>query len=245
MFKDEENYKSYYEYYYYDMSDYQNQKEMKSIYYSDGLNVKDSYLVNKPTTAYYFRLCNTFLPVGDGFIIKGYTDKLPKDVLIPQFLFGKPVRQIGFKAFENAPMETFKIFDDFGDRIVHPYAFSNCKNLKSIWITEAYYLSMSINNCESLEDVGGFFKPFGDCVCYNLPNLVSFWGVSFDSFANHSPIFYLCQGGIRKSYFYKCPKLVELSSSVTSSALDYYTENNVIYTPRGVPIHVLNNYEVK
>lgn len=249
-FQEELNHKAYYDYYYYDMTGEYHQKEMYPISLRNGPSIKDSMISEYPTSAYYFRVSQFFSGapngiISNGFIIKGYNEKLPKNVIIPELICGHNISQIGYKAFANSSMETFKFEGEHVVCLVHPNAFSNCVNLKNISITEAYYLSMSINHCENLEMVGGKFNPVGDCVCYNLPNLTSFYAVNFESFRHWSSFkYYTGLGGLRKSYFYQCPSLVEFSSC-SNGSMDYYVENDVVYTPLGVPIYVFNNYKVK
>ncbi|MDE6584328.1 MAG: hypothetical protein K2K15_02900 [Anaeroplasmataceae bacterium] len=199
MFREEEEYKAYYDYYYYDMSDYKNQKEMKSLSLVDYLHKQafDSDIVLSPTSAYYFKvsmLSLSYACISTGFIVKGYTEDLAKDVKIPDSLFGHKVRQIGFKAFENAPMETF-YWHPSGEGFVHPYAFNNCNSLEKLCLgSDIFVASMGISNCAELKKIDATLWPLGDCVCYNLPNLRSVRDVIF-GFKR----FDYNQGGIRRS----------------------------------------------
>ena len=124
-FIEEDNYKSYYNYYYYDMSDFTDKKKITAFEgdlleydaLSDGIKfnpvpfryfLENCDLAFSPTTAEFYRLKDYFSLsyVPNGFIVTGYTEDLPKDVVIPSKIYNDCVLQIGFKAFENAPMET-------------------------------------------------------------------------------------------------------------------------------------------
>lgn len=246
MFKEEENYKSYYDYYYYDMSDYKNQNEMKPIGTWDYYERKgiDSDIDLSPTSAYYLRLF-PILNCGNGneFIITGYTDQLPKHVEIPKFLFGYSVEQIGFKAFENAPMESIQFRNSI---IIHPYAFHNCNNLKTISFDErglAKVLSMGISDCAQLEVINAVITPYGDCVCYNLPNLVKIEDINIPLHIKLKYKFCLGLGGVRKSFLYNCPKFEQIGDS--SWSFSSYIKDNVLYTYDHNPIYVFDNYKLQ
>ena len=246
IFKDEEKYKSYYDYYYYDMSDYKNQKEIKPLdlwdyYRKKGIDVD---IEVSPTSAYYLRIFPLFIdstsPIHEGFIVKGYNWTLPKNVVIPTTLFGHKVRQIGFKAFENAPMETFEIDNNL---LIHPFAFHNCPNLERVSFPSAYILSMGISNCENLESIGTTVYPLGDCVLYDLPQITEIKRVDFISRNYFDFQYCFGQGGIRKSMFYKCPKLREIGSDQGHNK-STYEKYNVVYTVDDVPIYVYDLYNV-
>lgn len=239
MFKEEDNYNAYYDYYYYDMSDYKNQKEMKPIDLWDYPNKKaiESDIGLNPT-AYFYRVSGVFFretpcPISDGFIIKGYNENLPEDVIIPNSLYGKTIQQVGFRAFENALMRSFKWSNDTG--IIHPYAFYNCNNLEVLNLSYDYVCSMGISNCEKLKTISGNVYALGDCIFYDLPNLVTVKRQIIFSVYGILPV---SQGGIRKSIFYKCPKIRDFGDS-------YLKIDNVIYAPGYVPIYVLDDYVVR
>ncbi|MDE6584329.1 MAG: leucine-rich repeat domain-containing protein [Anaeroplasmataceae bacterium] len=246
MFCEEEDYKAYYDYYYYDMSDYKNQKEMKPLSSMDYINKQafDSDIELSPTSAYYYRVSSVLSPQensvnNNGFIVKGYTEDLAKNVKIPDSLFGHKVRQIGFKAFENAPMETF-YWHPSGEGFVHPYAFNNCNNLEKMYFGyDINIASMGISNCARLQQIKGRLCVLGDCVCYNLPNLISVEDISFGHIEMIDYRFCSNQGGIRKSIFYKCPKFENIEDS------RYVKIDNVIYAVGYIPIFVLDNYVVR
>ena len=270
-FVEEDTPKSYYNYYYYDMSSY---KEHPAIVPFEGKLFVNSYHpmiikynpevfynfltysnpIYSPQTAYFYRLIDYFSPevLGEGFIVTGYTEDIKKDVEIPMEMENTPVIQIGFKAFENAPIETFtylcykKPYATFPVyNIIHPFAFSNCENLKTIK-TDARVLSMGISNCPNLEEIY-YITPTTDCSLYNLPKLKSIIDCHpFDIYLmnkheySYDVWLYSTYGGLRKSLFYNCPSLSEITGE------DVFRRNNVIYISwsRNIPYYVFDNYTI-
>ena len=267
-FVEEDSPKSYYNYYYYDMSSY---KEQPAIVPFEGtLFVEDSFPVTyypdvfynfltysdpiySPQTAYFYRLIDYFSPevLGEGFIVTGYTEDIKKDVEIPMEMENTPVIQIGFKAFENAPIETFtylcykKPYATFPVyNIIHPFAFSNCENLKTIK-TDARVLSMGISNCPNLEEIY-YITPTTDCSLYNLPKLkrivdcrpvpIKTYDAKEDGYECH--VLLHSTSGLRKSSIYLCPNLSEITGKNLSK------RDNVVYYSSYYPYYVFNDYTI-
>ncbi|MDE7161665.1 MAG: hypothetical protein K2N65_02775, partial [Anaeroplasmataceae bacterium] len=279
-FVEEDTPKSYYNYYYYDMSSYKEQPaivpfegdlvESYDVSYSHQVlynsNVFYNFLtysnpIYSPQTAYFYRLIDYFSTqiLGEGFIATGYTEQIKKDVDIPTEIENTPVIQIGFKAFENAPIETFTFMgNDLVERnhiiynIIHPFAFSNCENLKTIK-TNARVLSMGISNCPNLEEIY-YITPTTDCSLYNLPKLKSIidcnplsifldYMVYFPEYRYTGTYymdirFYGACSGLRKSSIYLCPNLSELTGK------DLSRRNNVVYIDRYTPFYAHENYTI-
>ncbi|MCM1131483.1 MAG: hypothetical protein NC310_05275 [Roseburia sp.] len=198
-FVEEENYKSYYNYYYYDMSDYSTLPPIYSSFEGalwagrdyEGLHQGKSLFHpetfydflrfcepnHSPTSAYFYRLRDYFgySLWNDCFIVTGYTEDLKEDVVIPSVIQDVPVMQVGFKALENAPMKSLTFLSNDASptsyTLIHPYAISRCQNLKEIK-TDAKVLSMGISNCFNLERIC-YISLVSDCSLYNLPKLIS------------------------------------------------------------------------
>ena len=269
-FVEEDSPKSYYNYYYYDMSSY---KEQPAIVPFEGQLVEFEYVsgyrvlynpevfynfltytnpIYSPQTAYFYRLIDYFSPkvLGEGFIVTGYTEEVKKNVEIPTEIENTPVIQIGFKAFENAPIETFtylyynppyptiSVYN-----LIHPFAFSNCENLTTIK-TDARVLSMGISNCPNLEEIY-YITPTTDCSLYNLPKLKKIvdcrpYPIYSTSDGYGSTDFvrlYGTCGGLRKSLIYLCPSLSELTGD------NLERRNNAIYLG-GLPYYVFDDYTI-
>ena len=257
FFKEEEDYKAFYSTYYLDMSDYKNQPTLK-----DDPNILDlewdfsGYHSPKysPTLPYAFYVPSYFYD-GDffeielyekgSFIVKGYTENLPKDVVIPMRIHGKRVSQIGYRAFENAPMLTLTL-ESNTFRLIHPYAISHCNNLKEI-TGLGCVMSMGVSNCENLEYINKI-SPTMDCSLYNLPMLEKI--ENFHFFLNDGyPFPEICYGlgGIRKSYFYNCPRLSSITGETREHSITLSTTFNTVFinlglTDSSIPLYVYNHY---
>ncbi len=257
FFKEEEDYKAFYSTYYLDMSDYKNQPTLK-----DDPNILDlewdfsGYHSPKysPTLPYAFYVPSYFYD-GDffeielyekgSFIVKGYTEDLPKDVVIPERIHGKRVSQIGYRAFENAPMLTLTL-ESNTFRLIHPYAISHCNNLKEI-TGLGCVMSMGVSNCENLEYINKI-SPTMDCSLYNLPMLEKI--ENFHFFLNDGyPFPEICYGlgGIRKSYFYNCPRLSSITGETREHSITLSTTFNTVFinlglTDSSIPLYVYNHY---
>ncbi|MDE7161289.1 MAG: hypothetical protein K2N65_00870, partial [Anaeroplasmataceae bacterium] len=189
--------------------------------------------------------------LGEGFIVTGYTKDIEKDVEIPREIENTPVIQIGFKAFENAPIETFTYLYSNPPyptisvyNLIHPFAFSNCENLATIK-TDARVLSMGISNCPNLEEIY-YITPTTDCSLYNLPKLKRI--VDCRPYPIYSTkdgygstdfvwLYGTHTGGLRKSLFYNCPSLSELTG------YNLERRKNVVYIG-GVPYYAFDNYTI-
>ena len=256
FFKEEEDYKAFYSTYYLDMSDYKNQPTLK-----DDPNILDlewdfsGYHSPKysPTLPYAFYVPSYFYD-GDffeielyekgSFIVKGYTENLSKDVVIPMRIHGKRVSQIGYRAFENAPMLTLTL-ESNTFRLIHPYAISHCNNLKEI-TGLGCVMSMGVSNCENLEYINKI-SPTMDCSLYNLPMLEKI--ENFHFFLNRGyPAPETCYGlgGIRKSYFYNCPRLSSITGETEEHNIVLSTTFNTVYINfwyrHSIPLYVYNHY---
>ncbi len=257
VFTEEEDYKAFYSTYYLDMSDYKNQPTLK-----DDPNIMDlewdfsGYHSPKysPTLPYAFYVPSYFYD-GDffeielyekgSFIVKGYTENLPKDVVIPMRIHGKRVSQIGYRAFENAPMLTLTL-ESNTFRLIHPYAISHCNNLKEI-TGLGCVMSMGVSNCENLEYINKI-SPTMDCSLYNLPMLEKI--ENFHFFLNDGyPFPEICYGlgGIRKSYFYNCPRLSSITGETREHSITLSTTFNTVFinlglTDSSIPLYVYNHY---
>ncbi len=260
---------SYYNYYYYDMSDIQNQGAIYTIqgelgtigynedhtrygYHFDPIPFYD-YLrfcnpIYSPVDANFFRIKDYFTPtsLGEGFVVTGYTKELPKDVKIPNQVDGIKVTHIGYKALQLAPMESLIFNQEMGDinssPIIHPLAISNCPNLKII-DTDARTLSMGVSNCPKLEKISGI-RLFSDCSLYNLPSLTSILDSNSQTMLAHknewtTMIYSPIPNGIRKSSIYLCPKLSQLTGSHLK------TIGNVVYYNNHFPFYVFDQYEIE
>lgn len=269
-FVQEKEHKSYYNYYYYDMSELDNKQPISTydgglIHYLDGNEIygkkefyaeafhyflKNCDLAFSPSTAEFYRIKDYFSPsfISNGFIVTGYTSDLGKNVIIPEKVNDIRVIQIGYKAFENAPMETFSFLttDEYNKphqpyyELVHPFAFSNCPNLIEIQ-TYARVLSMGISNCPKLEKVS-YITPTSDCTLYNLPSLTSLKdidarAIESRSFKTVDRICFYQTRGFRKSSIYLCPKLQEITGIRLSQ------RGNVIYDYY-VPFYAFDNYSI-
>lgn len=261
-FVEEAKYKPYYNYYYYDMSDYKDQKEiipfegdlMLESIHPRAFNseiflkfLKYSDPVYSPQTAYFYRLKDFFSLdlLGEGFIVTGYTKDLKKQVEIPKLIEGKPVLQIGFKAFENAPMESFTFISKSDylplPGIIHPYAFSNCENLSMIK-SDCRVLSMGISNCSKLEEIYNI-TPTTDCSLYNLPSLIRIKDcdprpIESQMGDRYTGLAIRATSGLRKSSIYLCPNLSVLTGTMLSK------RNNVIFYGSQFPYYTFDHYDL-
>ncbi len=257
VFEEEENYKSFYCVYYLDMSEYKNQPKLREdqmILECSSLAVLGENDFDRrnnpkysPIDPYAF-FVPSYLDWGSefpeivrgSFIVKGYTEELPEDVIIPQTIHGKYVGQIGYKAFLNAPMRSLEWK---GKGYVHPYAISNCNQLETITFTRGLVMSMGISNCSSLKTICEM-SPTMDCSLYNLSSLELNDKFSFhyshNSWFNHHTAYGM--GGLRKSFFYNCPALEEITGRYIEKAFNtiYYSASQVA----PIPIFVLKNYTV-
>ncbi len=267
IFEEEENYKAYYNYYYLDMSDYKNQpklKEDKSLLDPWSFRENFNTVKNSPIEPYAFfvlsyleRIVEYPETTNGSFIVKGYTEDLPENVIIPEKIHGKYVSQIGYRAFENAPMVTLEWTTREG--YIHPYAITKCNQLKKIIFNKednrnGYYskvlvMSMGISNCDNLELIEGF-SPTMDCSLCNLKLLKELRFVSLFLSANswmpHETAYGL--GGIRKSFFYNCPNLNMITGINESGRAKIGKVFNTFYFTffcgSSVPLYVLDNYTV-
>ena len=277
-FVEEDSPKSYYNYYYYDMSSYKEQpaivpfegqlvefnhvSEYRVLYNSDVFYNFLTYTnpIYSPQNAYFYRLIDYFSPkvLGEGFIVTGYTEEVKKNVEIPTKIGDTPVIQVGFKAFENAPIETFTFMEnnplnvnDTVYNIIHPFAFSHCENLTTIK-TNARILSMGISHCPNLEEIYSI-TPTTDCSLYNLPKLKciadcnphpiqsEYPRYSFENgstFNEEEFITLYCSSGFRKSSIYLCPNLSEIAGHSLSR------RNNVVYIYNDIPYYAFDNYTI-
>lgn len=194
--------------------------------------LKYSDPVYSPQTAYFYRLKDFFSLdlLGEGFIVTGYTKDLKKQVEISKLVEEKPVLQIGFKAFENAPMESFTFISKSDylplPGIIHPYAFSNCENLSMIK-SDCRVLSMGISNCSKLEEIYNI-TPTTDCSLYNLPSLIRIKDcdprpIESQMGDRYTGLAIRATSGLRKSSIYLCPNLSVLTGTMLSK------RNNVIF----------------
>ncbi len=267
IFEEEENYKAYYNYYYLDMSDYKNQpklKEDKSLLDPWSFRENFNTVKNSPIEPYAFfvlsyleRIVEYPETTNGSFIVKGYTEDLPENVIIPEKIHGKYVSQIGYRAFDNAPMVTLEWTTREG--YIHPYAITKCNQLKKIIFNKednrnGYYskvlvMSMGISNCDNLELIEGF-SPTMDCSLCNLKLLKELRFVSLFLSANswmpHETAYGL--GGIRKSFFYNCPNLNMITGINESGRAKIGKVFNTFYFTffggSSVPLYVLDNYTV-
>ena len=256
VFTEEEDYKAFYSTYYLDMSDYKNQPKLKydpnimdlewdfSQYHSTNASPTRPYAFYIPTYFYDESFFKHEREEGGSFIVKGYTENLPKDVVIPMRIHGKRVSQIGYRAFENAPMLTLTL-ESNTFRLIHPYAISHCNNLKEI-TGLGCVMSMGISNCENLEYINEI-SPTMDCSLYNLPMLEKI--ENFHFFLNDGyPFPETCYGlgGIRKSYFYNCPRLSSITGETEEHNITLSTTFNTVYINfwyrHSIPLYVYNHY---
>ncbi len=255
IFEEEENYKAYYNYYYLDMSDYKNQpklREDKSLLDPWSFRENFNTVKNSPIEPYAFfvlsyleRIVEYPETTNGSFIVKGYTEDLPENVIIPEKIHGKYVSQIGYRAFENAPMKTLSANTV---NYVHPYAISQCNHLKEINLNGSSLMSMSICNSKNIEKITGI-RVSMDCCLYNLPKLAKL--------EDTCPLYYLEEswgyyhncyglGGIRKSFFYNCPRLESITGKDYYTSREIQTVANTVYLDYGneyaFPIYVYKNY---
>lgn len=271
IFEEEENYKAYYNYYYLDMSNYKNQPKLREDKSFEDITIESIYEFDRsnnpnlsPITPYAFYLPSYLdiagiktIPLNGSFIVKGYTEDLPENVIIPEKIHGKYVSQIGYRAFDNAPMVTLEWTTREG--YIHPYAITKCNQLKKIIFNKednrnGYYskvlvMSMGISNCDNLELIEGF-SPTMDCSLCNLKLLKELRFVSLFLSANswmpHETAYGL--GGIRKSFFYNCPNLNMITGINESGRAKIGKVFNTFYFTffggSSVPLYVLDNYTV-
>lgn len=99
-----------------------------------------------------------------------------KEIVIPNYIEGYPVKKIGEKAFQNSDIESVKIPENIIE--VSRYAFWYCKYLENLVISDgveligmqAFCHCEKLNNVtipESIETIG--YQSFSDCI--NLKNL--------------------------------------------------------------------------
>ncbi len=258
FFKEEEDYKAFYSTYYLDMSDYKNQPKLKydpnitdfewefTRYHSPRYSPTLPYAFYIPTYFYDESFFKHEREEGGSFIVKGYTENLPKDVVIPERIHGKRVSQIGYRAFENAPMITLTL-ESNTFKLIHPYAISHCNNLKEI-TGLGYVMSMGISNCENLEYINEI-SPTMDCSLYNLPMLqkIENYTVFYSDISTIVPPSCYGLGGIRKSYFYNCPRLSSITGETREHSITLSTTFNTVFinlglTDSSIPLYVYNHY---
>ncbi len=258
VFEEEEDYKAFYHTYYLDMSDYKSQPNLRESIREQGWDkfLEDNCIIISPTMPYAFHVRFAYhdffsrLYTQSSFIVKGYTDDLPEDVIIPRSIHGYSISQIGYRAFENAPMKTLTWESNRASVVnyflVHPYAISNCENLRELSFDTGYgaIMSMGISNCNNLEKVERII-PTVDCSFYNLPKLKEVYGLNLIIDFNEKPIFstyYGLGGGIRKSFFYNCPRI----ETVTNENKKIGIANNTVYFDMGlnnpIPIYVFDDF---
>ncbi len=259
IFEEEENYRAYYNYYYLDMSNYKNQPKLREDKSIGDISIESIYEFDRsnnpnlsPITPYAFYLPSYLdiagiktIPLNGSFIVKGYTEDLPENVIIPEKIHGKYVSQIGYRAFENAPMKTLSANTV---NYVHPYAISQCNHLKEINLNGSSLMSMSICNSKNIEKITGI-RVSMDCCLYNLPKLAKL--------EDTCPLYYLEEswgyyhncyglGGIRKSFFYNCPRLESITGKDYYTSREIQTVANTVYLDYGneyaFPIYVYKNY---
>ena len=274
-FVKEDDYKPYYNYYYYDMSNCDNLPAIPTSFegaleykytFSDTFEffpetfydyLKYCEPNHSPTSAYFYRLRDFFSYTlkgdsffnsdskGDSFIVTGYTEDLQEDVVIPSIVQSVPVKQIGFKAFEQAPMKTLTFLsDDFspsGYNLIHPFAISECNNLVELK-TNAKALSMGVSNCQKLEKIQyiGFVS---DCSLCNLPKLKTIVDCDARPYFDKrtmiaGQVSLHNTSGIRKSSIYNCPSLY----SLTGYPLTEY--KGVIYYDNLYPYYTRSSFEL-
>lgn len=264
-FVDEEAYKPYYNYYYFDMSDINHQPEIHAFEgdifrgYNDFIyqywpETFYEFLINcdpytSPQSAYFFRLKDYFTDsLISSFIVSGYTKDLPQNVVIPTEIEGIPVTQIGYKAFAGAPMKSITFLsgtdNEMRNTLIHPYAFLKCDSLEEL-NSNARVLSMGITGCYQLETIR-YIKLFSDCSLYNLLSLGNIL------YADVTPYFEIGQEikalnpvGIRKSPIYLCPKA---SISGHNLQTKLFKEENlysgVIYYNNYYPFYIWPNSKI-
>ncbi len=265
VFEEEEDYKAFYHTYYLDMSDYKTQPNLRESIRKQGWLefLKNNSIKESPTNPFAFYIGYYFFDFfinkshtrvsTNSFIVKGYTDDLPENVVIPDSIYGHEVDQIGYRAFENAPMVTLtcegrpRNWEDIF--LVHPYAISNCENLREIKFEASFgaIMSMGISNCDNLERVEGI-TPTMDCSFYNLPKLKEVEDIRFLFFSYD--VFTMCYGlgGIRKSFFYNCPRIKTFTGAkIINSSSRISITNNTVYYENGypyysIPIYVFNDF---
>lgn len=267
-FMDEEKYKPYYNYYYYDMSDVKNQKKIVSFNhfpYSNGnglgekygdADVIEGFLKNcstlySPTEAYFFRLRDYIeetaqrKTIQGGFLATGYTKNLKKDVIIPKSIREKPVLGIGFKAFQNAPMESLVLqVEEWPGVILHPFAISKCPNLKYLDLSYCITLSMSISNCPNIEKIKDIRLGY-DCTLYNLPKLKEIDGLNTYINRGIADMWFPLTLGIRKSAIYLCPNFEKVRQRLYK-ANNVMRRGNALYVGENesIPVYVFDDYEI-
>ena len=247
-FDNSQEYKPYYNQYYYDMSDL-SQKKIEGFsgllfknyitagvasYDKNNLEIfsRDCSPITSPTNAYYFRIVDFFrLERMGGFIVSGYNDSLEGDVEIPKEIDGFKVLGIGFKALENSKICNLKL----SGQIIHPYAINKCDNLKTIK-GFGTVLSMGIANCKKLKEISDL-KLFSDCALYNLERLVYAQSIQ-DSFSDYLPSGFC--SGLRKSKVYNCPNYIEAGNGVS----DDYRLVKQEYGKTEIPLYAYNNYRL-
>ena len=274
-FVKEKNYKPYYNYYYYDMSDCDNLPAIPtsfegSLYDRGGIggDMGDFYYIqhsffpetfydflkycepnHSPTSAYFYRLRDYFSYTlkGDSFIVSGYTKDLKAEVVIPPVVQNIPVRQIGFMAFANAPMQSLTFLSNDPSpssyNLIHPYAIFRCKNLGKLK-TDAKALSMAVATCPSLTKIQ-YIGLVQDCSLFDLPSLYSITDCDarpYDDKENGiaGNVSLHNTSGIRKSSIYDCPNVYSIQGYplTNSGGITYYDNFYPYYVP-SIPETVL------
>ncbi len=250
VFEEEENYLSFYDVYYLDMSEYKNQPKLREDKNIFNLTTFDNSLRHNPIQKYAMRVSGSINPLDytsylydDVFVVKGYTEQLPKNVIIPPKIHGKYVTQIGFKAFQHAPMESICIKGYY--TIVHPFAINQCDYLKELVCNNSLILSMGISDCKNIEKISGI-SPTMDCSLYRLEKLKEIHDL--DIYINNNQPLYGCygMGGYRKSFFYQCPMLESLIGENIYNETSISEAFNTVYYNFSygisIPLYVKNHY---
>ena len=112
------------------------------------------------------------------FFISGFTNKIDGNVRIPETIHGNNVVGIGYRAFENSMIRTFRWDSSLGG-VILPYAFENSNNLREIVLPDSsLLLSKSITNLTRLRSLHGVRAPM-EAALYNLPSLETISGIAF------------------------------------------------------------------
>lgn len=259
---------SYHDYYYYDMLNINqdiitpfSEKELSNNTFDEIIKASGQgyYLGAK-----YFKLTHVllanYLHYGvvenfeyfRGFIIKGYNEKIPKNVYIPKTINKNFVLGIGYKGFENAPFETIEFMGD--GTLVLPYGLNNLPNLKKIIFPfSTRILSKAISNCLALEEVYNV-DGIMDASFYNLPNLKkltyngSHMNGSLRDIQDYIRVTIVTTLSIYRSPFYLCPNIEEITKGKHENYGELFEENNVIYQMVGESqysiVYIKNNYKI-
>lgn len=257
----------FHDYYYYDMSDLDNQKTIVSyddlaknagihdtnLYNAYGFAKKTSPEAVPDKTSYVQtnHFVNFLQPedqshrpswITSGFVISSFTDELKKNIVVPATIEGYPVFGVGYRAFESASMESIRFKSE--SILVLPFALNHCPNLKSVSFASRWTVlfSMAVANCPVLETIDQI-NFMMDASLYNLPKLNKITNYSYDVvFASkqieHTGIRanYAIEAnhGTRKSAFYLCPNIQEITMEKTLYNVPYKIEedDDILYLRR-------------